>query len=300
MRTPYVWVSTWGAALICQYAVLWLVAMAAYWRARPKTGRLFLLGLPSIGLLSIAASYLLLEKFKWALIPQLQPARAVLFVTVFAVILSAAAGLKAAERDAWIESALWFLVVFAIPMQPALFRAWTLDRALLAIALAATGAWAASRKGRDWALAAVALASFFLIPIVGRVTYILNFETSAVDQLARFAAERTPKDAVFVFGDAGTALYSGIFRARAGRAVYVDWKSGGQMNYSKTIGGDWWDRWTSVNGLQFQPGEIEKLPALGIDYLVLTRANRLPDRPTAYENSDFTVYAVRPTGRSGL
>ena len=266
--------------------------MAAYWRLRPKTSRLFLLGLPLIGLLSLPASYLLLEKFKWALIPQWQPARAALFITVLAVILAAAAGMKAAERGAWIESALWFLVVFAVPMQAALLREWTLNRALLVVTLAAMAAWAASRKGRDWALAVVALASFFLIPVVGHVLYIPNIETPAIDQIARFAAERTPKQAVFLFGDAGTTLYPGIFRVRAERAVYVDWKSGGQINYSKTAADDWWGRWTSVNGLQFQPAEIKTLPSLGIDYLVLTRANRLPGRTVAYENSSYVVYEL--------
>ena len=72
----------------------------AFWRVRPKTARLFLIGMPAIGILSVPLSYILLDQLKWGLIPQFQPARALLFVTAFAVILGAAAAIRAAEQSA--------------------------------------------------------------------------------------------------------------------------------------------------------------------------------------------------------
>ena len=82
MRASYNWVSTWWSGLIWQYLLYWAVSLLAFWRIRPRAAREFLLGMPLIGLLSLPASYLLLEKLKWGLIPQLQPARALLFVTL--------------------------------------------------------------------------------------------------------------------------------------------------------------------------------------------------------------------------
>ncbi len=121
MRAAYNWVSTWPPALIGQYVFLWIVSFVAFWRVRPKTARLFLIGMPAIGLLSIPLSYVLLDQLKWGLIPQFQPARATLFITAFAVILPAAAGILAAERKQWIESVAWFTIVMAVPASARLF-----------------------------------------------------------------------------------------------------------------------------------------------------------------------------------
>ena len=48
---------------------------------------------------------------------------------------------------------------------------------------------------------------------------------------------------MFLFPDAGHSLYPGLFRSEALRAVYVDWKSGGQVNYLKDFAGEWYTRW---------------------------------------------------------
>ena len=53
----------------------------------------------------------------------------------------------------------------------------------------------------------------------------------------------TPKDAVFQFGDAERRLEPGVFRARAKRALYVDWKAGGQVNFLQPFAMLWAERW---------------------------------------------------------
>ncbi len=57
MRAAYNWVSMWSPELIRQYIFLWAVSLLAYWRVRPKAARLFLIGMPAIGLLSMPLSY---------------------------------------------------------------------------------------------------------------------------------------------------------------------------------------------------------------------------------------------------
>jgi hypothetical protein len=309
MRAAYNWVSTWPPALTGQYIFLWIVSLVAFWRVRPKAARLFLIGMPAIGLLSIPLSYLLLDKLKWGLIPQFQPARATLFVTAFAVILSAAAGILAAERKQWIESAAWFTIVIATPVSARIFNVLLPDltnalirRQLILILILAIALTCIVYMQRFRSmvsvplLAAAALAPFFLLPGVGRVRNYATPDLTSLENLARFARTGTPKDAVFLFGDAGTSPVPSIFRAKSERAVYVDWKAGGQMNFSESLAREWWQRWQSTNALRFDPSQAARLHDLGIDYLVLSSTQRLSGEQPVYETNGLTIYFVsRPT-----
>jgi len=49
-------------------------------------------------------------------------------------------------------------------------------------------------------------------------------------------ARNSPPPALFLFPDSGTSFDPGIFRARSLRGLYVDWKSGGQVNYFSEFG----------------------------------------------------------------
>ena len=98
MRAPYSWISEWWRAWLPHYLVMYAASLLAYARVRKQTPpdlRFFLIGLPLVGILSVPVSYVLLEKVKWVLLPQVQPMRALLFVTVVAQI-SAACG-----RQSW-------------------------------------------------------------------------------------------------------------------------------------------------------------------------------------------------------
>ena len=101
MRAPYNWISVWWTAWIWHYVLLCVIAGTAQWRLRDTVSqelKFFAIGMPLAGMLSLPLSHLLLEQWKWTVMPQFQPVRALLFVTVFAVVLASAAG--AAPRSA--------------------------------------------------------------------------------------------------------------------------------------------------------------------------------------------------------
>ena len=294
MRAGYNWVTTWSPLLFWQYASLWIVSVAAYRRLQPKFARLFLVGMPAIGILSIPLSYVLLEKLKWGLIPQFQPARALLFVSAFAMILAAAAGIRAAEVKRWWESVAWFAAVFAVPSSARLYQI-TLGQITVAVGLAMLLAGALFLQRFRWAPAALATAAilpFFALPWLGKVRNFRQTDLSAVEDLSQYARTQTSKDAMFLFGDAGQGANPSIFRAESLRAVYVDWKSGGQMNYRESLGQEWSQRWQETNSLRFDPSEVSRLRGMDIDYLVLSKDHRLTDRSATYENNQFVVYRI--------
>ena len=59
----------------------------------------------------------------------------------------------------------------------------------------------------------------------------------------------------------------------------MDWKGGGQVNYIPGFGELWWWRWERTMTSGFRPTDIAQYPPLGIAYVVLRTANRLP-RPS--------------------
>lgn len=309
LRASYIWISTWPAAWIVNYVLLWAASLAAFWRVRQDTSqdvRFFVTGLPLLGLLSMPVSFLLLERWKWALAPQLQPARALVFIPVLAVILAAAAAVKAGGKGRYWESALWFAVVYSVPMNLRLAETCFLDLASpfaarraalvwLLAGVAALAAWGENRK-RLWlrfAWPVAALLPFLVIPVQGRVVNYTELRTPELDALSRWARASTPQDAVYLFPDAGRQLEPGVFRADALRAVYVDWKAGGQVNFLPGFARQWWVRWQQTMAGKFQPADCARFKALGVDYVVVKPRNRIAARVPVYENSRFLVYGIR-------
>jgi hypothetical protein len=275
MRTAYCWISTWPAAAIALHLVIFAVLAAAcarLWRVMTVELRVFLLVLPAFGILSMPLSWLLLDQWKWGLLPQFQPMRALLFVTLSMQLMTAAAGVTAQRR--W-EAALWFSLAFAPSCQAA---------PVLALALGAATALIPTRFSP-----AVALAAFFAIPIGGVVNY-PNLHTPELAQLSDWARANTPKDAVFLFPDAGHGLAPGIFRSDSLRAVYVDWKGGGQVNYLREFGDVWWFRWQQTVSHGFHPEDMPKYNGLGINYIVLPK--RTVEAPL-FENAAYAVSKAR-------
>ena len=290
MRASYNWVSVWFGAMMKQYVFFWLASLLAYWRLKPQWDRLtdlsFAVGLPLIGILSVPLSYLLLERLKWGLIPQYQPARGLLFVTAFALILGAAAAVRATEKKNRVEALLWFTLVLAMPMrgniQDLELRQW-----LLAGGLALVCALVPPKL-----LLIPIMAAYFLIPSIGQIKNYPQLETAELAQLEHFAKQQTPPGAMFVFPDAGRALYPGVFRVRAKRSVYVDWKSGGQVNYYRSLADDWWARWQEFDELQDRSPDLRRLNSDGIDYVVMTSGNPLSGKQPIFHNGRFLVYPV--------
>jgi hypothetical protein len=300
-RAPYVWISTWPAALILHHLLVFAIGVAAYTRIRHKIPfelRVFLLGLPLVGVLSMPLSWLLLEHGKWALLPQVQPLRNLLFGALAMQFLTAAAGALAALGRRPLESAGWFALAYLLPLQPTLTDpfAWRRTAVAAGLALVAAGALRISER-RNWRMApALGVAAMFAIPGIGGVANYPRLATPELTQLSQWARASTPQDAVFLFPDAARSLDPGVFRSEALRAVYVDWKAGGQVNYLRGFGDQWWFRWrqTMAGGraVEARPADFAKYDALGIRYIVLKPQHRLA-RPAAFENASYVVYPTR-------
>jgi hypothetical protein len=290
MRTAYNWISLWWRDLAPQFVVLYGLAMLAYSRVKAYLSpelRVFSIVMPAMGMLSMPLSYLLLEQLKWSLVPQLQPMRVLLFVTAFAVLLASVAAIKASHR---LESAAWFLLVFYIPMRTQLFDPTTARIILTAAGLAALAVITLRGPRPAWLTAGVL--AFFVIPGIGGISNYPNLHTPEIADLSRWARDNSPRAAMFLFPDAGHSVYPGLFRAEASRAVYVDWKSGGQVNYLKDFAGEWRTRWNVLNREGYGARAVPCYRSLGIDYLVLQRGHPLDGFAPIYRNSHYAVYRI--------
>lgn len=297
-RAAYNWVSEWGWRIVTQYVLLFAVAMAAWRRVRPKRARLFLIGLPLLGLLSIPISWLTLDVLKWGLMPQLQPARVALFLTLFAIVLSAAAGIRAAQHGHPLESGAWFIVPYLLPVEPRMLdmllppydplviERWTVVLLLAAGSVAAL--YLARQRATRLAVLGFAVVPFFAVPLCAGVENYPRLHTPELEQLIAWARDNTAQNALFVFPDAGHGLYPGVFRAEAKRALYVDWKAGGQVNYYQSMAETWQRRWLEVR--KYDPRVLPTLCAAGVDYLVLLRGDELAGIRPVFANSEFVVY----------
>jgi hypothetical protein len=280
MRAGYVFVGKWWGTYWLHYLLLTAVSLAAWWRVNPRFeefGRYAFLALPILGLLSLVFSYISMDILGWSLMPQLQPARTLLWTTFAAVV---GATLAAGVATGWLERTLWLLVPFAViietrPLELLSLAAW--QHVALAIGLALLAAL--SLRLGAWAPALVTIAAMFLVLHVGRVRNYPQIHSPELDQLSAWAAANSPVDAVFHFPDAGKDLSPGIFRARARRAVWVDWKGGGQVNFMEPLAREWSRRWKA-------------LPAGQGQFLVRT-AGRCSSQPL-FSNARF---CVEPTAR---
>ena len=286
LRASYVWVSSWPTATIVHHLLVFAILLAAFMRLRhamPEDLRVLIPGLAVLGVLTMPLSWLLLEGFHWGLVPQIQPMRALLFVTLGMVCLAAAAGALAITKGRRAEACVWLFCAFVLPLQPRLTGPYVWTRLALAVGLAAATAFAGPR------LALIpALAAFVLIPTVGGVVNYPSLHTADLAQLSQWARANTSRDAVFVFPDVNKGLAPGIFRSEALRAVYVDWKGGGQVNYLKDLGEQWWFRWQQTRN--FKPAILPQFAASGIRYVVLLKP--LPSVPPEFQNATYRVYRI--------
>jgi hypothetical protein len=300
-RAAYNWFSLWDRYWIWHYAAgaaLVLLAIRQLGPRCPSPVRIWLLGLAAVGLSSMPASYLLLDLGHWSLIPQIQPARAALFIVASLMLAAGASAYYALIDRKWLRGFAWLVLILAIPTQNRvadLLAPWTWDttvatRAAVVAALAAIVAAAiAVPILRVGAVAVLALVPAFVIPTVGRVQNYPNLNRPEIDELARWA-RTTPRDAVFLFPDVDRSLETGIFRAHSLRAIYVDRKGGGQVNFLPAFAREWWRRWQlTMSGPILTAGEYR---LLGIDYVVITKGEPVAALSPIYTNSRYTVYLI--------
>jgi hypothetical protein len=264
-----------------------------------------LISLPLIGMLSFPASYLFYDVWKWALMAKFQPARALVWVSAAAVVLGVAACLDAARRGGRREAFAWGFFAFLIPVEPDVWNLLLPDPSsplvfrrlamvvLLALLLTLAGRLAARPSRAAAAVQLLALAAPFLaLPYWGRVPTERNMHEPELRELSVWARHNTPRDAVFLFPGAGQSRQPGIFRGEALRAVYVDWKGGGQVNMVEDFARDWWQRWEAAMLRPFAPDNLEYYRTLGIDYLVLQPDQPPPGAAPLFANGRFRVYAI--------
>lgn len=296
-RAMYNWIQFWPSPWFWQYPVLLLFTAGAWLRLRPwlsAEARFFTLAVAAYGMVMVPLQYLLLDVGKWILMPQFQPARAVLFITAMAVLLGAAAGWHAATSGRRLEAFGWFVVVFAIPTNGLVIQLFTQPdtrKLPLVIALAALAVVAVK-----WPRTAVLVpaAAIFLIPGFGGVRNYPVLHTAPLRELSNWAHSSTPLDTTFLFADVGHGLQPGIFRNDAKRNIYVDWKGGGQANLLENFADLWWKRWNEVHEAKLPLLPLEDYRAMGIDYIVVRSANRPPSITAIYSNTDWAVLPTRP------
>jgi hypothetical protein len=295
IRAPYNWISLWPAETFWHYGVLAALTAVAVWRLQAMGAvRTLLLGLTVIGLASIPFAYVTLDVYRWALVPQLQPARAVLFITAAAVIACAAAGMRAGGRRNWTESAAWLLVPIVVPLHKSVLPLVTfnmveaLTEREAIVLFGAVAAIAAVTRLRP-ALVTAVLCAYIAIPAGAGVMNYPRLWTADLIALDDWARSSTPKAALFHFPQAGHALYPGIFRAEALRSVYVDWKTGGQVNYFKSLGEEWWSRWQDT---MLRDEDVAELKSRGINYVVVKNPSTWNGGSLVYSNASYSVYEL--------
>jgi hypothetical protein len=195
--------------------------------------------------------------------------------------------------------------VFAIPVQNKLTEIFQAPPSRLAViaalALCATAsAWTFRYRAAGWAAFAVAaILPFALLPRITGPLLVPSLHTPELKQLSEWARAQTDRDAVFLFPDAARELYPGVFRAEALRAVYTDWKAGGQVNYHARFAEEWWQRWQKTMLPRFDPRKADGIMQVpGVDYVVVQAKNRLPDREPVFENSLFVAYRLSSASTS--
>jgi hypothetical protein len=291
MRTAYDWIDLWPAGSVLAFVLACAVAAAAACRIRALTSfsqRVFLIGFPVLGVLSIAVSALLLDHWKWALMAQVQPARATLFTIVFAQINCALAGLVAARERRWWEAFPWFVAVLLPPVNPMLMGPFTLAQVVTIGVLASV---ALSVERIKWTAAfAVALIGCWAIPNYAKTLNYPSLHSAELDQLNQWARANTPAAAMFVFPVSARNLEQGVFRANAKRALYTDWKAGGQVNYFRDFALEWRKRWQELSSGKLT---VDEWRARGVDYLIYAgpKAEQLA-QPPVFENSRYRAYEI--------
>lgn len=306
LRGSYNWISMWGAQWLRHHQFAALVCLLTLLRLKPPPVlRAFWAGLPAVGLLAMPASFLLLDTLKWQFLPQFQPLRAVLFITLAAMLAATACAIKAGIERRWWESFGWFVFSFAVPAQAdvmqLIFTDWRdpelrarMIAVLILAALAATAArWFESHRIPATAAAVLAMAAPFYLYTTGpgRVRNYRDQDQPEIRELAAWARGNTPKDAVFLFPDAGQALHPGFFRAYSLRNVFVDWKGGGQVNLLREFAVEWWERWQKATA---KDKDLAYYASLGVNYVVFEKANAPKDVPPVWQGSQYAAFPTRP------
>jgi hypothetical protein len=300
MRTAYDWIAQWPPGSVPAFVLFCAISLGALWRIRAHTTttqRILLAGFPLLGLGSIAISAVLLDWWKWALMAQVQPARAALFTIVFAQINCALAGFiaiaggqpkRTAGRSC--EALLWFIPVFTPPIISQFAHGFTFAQAATILLLATLAAILITFDKVRWLAAPVLLAvASWVIPHYAHVVNYSELHSAELDQLSDWARTNTLEQALFVFPASGRNLDQGVFRVKALRSLYTDWKAGGQANYFREFALEWRKRWDELS-----PGNLtlNDWRSRGVDYLIYEGPSIEKLKQPVFENERYRVYGI--------
>jgi hypothetical protein len=208
------------------------------------------------------------------------------------------------RQSRWLFSVLSLCGLFSVPLsalglgyfrwsliaqlQPARTLGFTVALASAAFAIAGIGAMEKGKKLEAclWLLAVAA------VPLTGFAAFRPEGEKepAGVEEVAAWAQANTWGSSMFLFPDAGGALYPGVFRAKSVRAVYVDWNSRQLIKYFENFAIEWDARWReTMNGL-YSPQKLRSLRSLPIDYYILQSRHQLNGVVPVFSNKNFAVY----------
>jgi hypothetical protein len=293
MRTEFV--SEWNAGDILDCLCQCAVAGVGLWRLRDHLRpplRDWLLGFGAFAVLSVPFSWIVLDQLHWSLAGPWAPLRALVWITLLASILSSACGIFAAQKRIWWEAPLWFAIALALPVKNLLVT-WFVNPWLIVLVLALIGVSVVCAK-RGIALAAAGVLPFLAFSASGLVPREQATDTPELRQLAEWARSKTDETQVFLFADDGAFGGSGPFRARALRAVYVDYEGRSLVNYYPQYSAEWLQRWRDVHQGRWLAGpqDFQDLAGRHIDFLVLRREHAIRDKQPEFGNAEYVVYRV--------
>jgi hypothetical protein len=292
IRASYNWLTLWRPRSYQEFGLHGLLAFAAAWRLWPRLAarqRLYALWLPLLGLLSLPVSYVLMERYKWLLMAQVQPARAVLYTVAISGILCTAAAVLATR---WWERALWLTPVAIVALNHYLIFDAFFEPVRMLSTLAILAVVVALMQLQRPVIAAVAgfaLTAWLFLGVTKQTNY-ASIHEAEIDDVARWARQNTPKDALFQLPELTRSLVAGIFRVRAQRALYVDQKSGGQVNYSRDFSMEWWRRMEIADD---KKKPLASWREQGVDYIVLKAGTSFDESAPLYRNSKYAIYKLR-------
>lgn len=295
LRAPYNWISLWPSRYWLQYLLTGAIALAAFRRLKdrlPVSVQPYLQWMPLIGWVTMPLSYLLLEQMGWALLPQVQPMRALLYCHLFCQMLGTLAAFRELEDGQWLRAVAWLLVPVSLSLRGDLLQTTGLEKeAMLLVLLTGCVALASlwPRKQLLW-VAPFGLSLLFGYGFEARAFQ--PVETPDLNSLADWAATKSPVDAQFLFPDLGRRPEPGIFRARSARAVYVCWKQGGQVNYFPQYASTWFERWTNLLAPNHPPLDYNDLRRRGVTHLVFTKEVPAEDLTPVYVSRAYRVYLL--------
>lgn len=298
LRAPYNWLYRWEWRYFFTFAITGPLAIFAAWRLReftPAGVAPYFRWLPWVGFATVPASLVLQERLGWALLPQIQPMRALLYCHLLCQLLGLICAMRALREGRWKTAALWLIVPLSLAARGD-FLSFTETKVfvqLLLLAAIAAGTWMAVQP---WSkrLAPVLLASPWLFAAYGDGAA-KSLETDDLRALSAWARQDSATDAMYLFPDLGRKPEPGIFRARAARAVYVCWKQGGQVNYFAPYAYKWHERWTNLLAKGHAAMSYEDLRRRGVDRIILTKDEPHEELQMLYRTPDgeYRVYSLR-------